>query len=218
TLFLAGHETTALALVHALYLLARHPEIDARFHDEVTAVLGPPGPASAPSLSPSPAPPALPACDAVARLDLTRRILDEAMRLYPPAWATAREVQRPFELRGRRFEPGVQLVISQWVLHRDPRWFPDPERFDPDRWLPARATTTPRMAYLPFGGGPRICIGNHFALTEAVLVLARIGQRFRVTVPPGAALAFHPSITLRPQGSGLCGRVIARPGPRSAVV
>lgn len=215
TLFLAGHETTALALVHALYLLARHPEIEARFHDEVTAVLGPPGPASAPASSASPV---LPASDAVARLALTRRIIDEAMRLYPPAWATAREVQRPFELRGRRLEPGTQLVISQWILHRDPRWFPEPERFDPDRWLPARATMAPRMAYLPFGGGPRICIGNHFALTEAVLVLARIGQRFRVTVPRDAALTFRPSVTLRPQGSGLCGRVIARPGPRNAVV
>jgi cytochrome P450 len=209
TLFLAGHETTALALVHALYLVARHPEIEARFHDEVTAVLGPPDAAVTP--------PAPSASDAVARLDLTRRILDEAMRLYPPAWAIAREVQRPFELRGQRFETGAQLVISQWVLHRDPRWFPEPERFDPDRWLPERATSAPRMAYLPFGGGPRICIGNHFALTEAVLVLARIGQRFRVVVPPDAPLAFRPSVTLRPQGSGLRGRVIARGSSRSAV-
>jgi cytochrome P450 len=209
TLFLAGHETTALALVHALYLLARHPAIEARFHDEVTNVLGPPS--ALPGASP-----ALSASDAVARLSLTRRIIDEAMRLYPPAWVIAREVLQPFELRGQRFEAGAQLVISQWVLHRDPRWFPDPERFDPDRWLPARATATPRMAYLPFGAGPRICIGNHFALTEAVLVLARIGQRFRVLVPPDAALAFRPSITLRPQGSGLCGRVIARGGPASA--
>lgn len=199
TLFLAGHETTALALVHALYLLARHPDIEARFHAEVTAVLGPPGTVSA-----------LPAGDAVARLDLTHRILDEAMRLYPPAWAIAREVQRPFALHGQRFEPGVQLVISPWVMHRDPRWFPAPERFDPDRWLPARVTATPRMAYLPFGGGPRICIGKHFALTEAVLVLARVGQRFRVTVPGGTALAFRPSVTLRPRDSGLRGRAIAR--------
>jgi cytochrome P450 len=213
TLFLAGHETTALALVHALFLLARHPAIEARFHDEVTAVLGPPSGVPGASAMPSGA---LSASDAVARLELTRRILDEAMRLYPPAWATAREVQRSFELRGRRFEPGAQLVISQWVLHRDPRWFPEPERFDPDRWLPERASTVPRMAYLPFGGGPRICIGNHFALTEAVLVLARIGQRFRVIVPPDAALAFRPSITLRPQGSGLCGRVIARAPVRAA--
>jgi cytochrome P450 len=221
TLFLAGHETTALALVHALYLLARHPAIEARFHDEVAAVLGPPGSGvpSAPGASPGASPGVSntpPASDVVARLPLTRRIIDEAMRLYPPAWAISREVQRPFELRGRRFEPGAQLVISQWVLHRDPRWFPEPERFDPDRWLPARATATPRMAYLPFGGGPRICIGNHFALTEAVLVLARMGQRFRVIVTRDATLAFRPSITLRPQGSGLRGRVIARAGSHGA--
>lgn len=207
TLFLAGHETTALALVHALYLLARHPEIEARFHEEVTAVLGPPGAAAARA----------PAGDALARLSLTRRILDEAMRLYPPAWAISREVQRPFALGDRRLRRGAQLVISQWVLHRDPRWFPAPERFDPDRWLPERAAAIPRMAYLPFGGGPRVCIGNHFALTEAVLVLARIGQRFRVLVPQGATLAFHPSVTLRPRGEGLPGRVSARSIPRQAL-
>jgi cytochrome P450 len=200
TLFLAGHETTALALVHALYLLARHPEIEARFHEEVAAVLGPPGHGD----------PDLAASDAVARLDLTRRILEEAMRLYPPAWAIGREVRRPFTLRDHHFDVGTQLVISQWVLHRDPRWFPEPERFDPDRWLPERASRIPRMAFLPFGGGPRICIGNHFAMTESVLVLARIGQRFRVEVRPGTELAFRPSVTLRPRDGGLRGRVVAR--------
>jgi cytochrome P450 len=202
TLFLAGHETTALALAYALHLVSTHPEIEARFHDEVTAVLGPPAAARAT--------PALPASEVVERLPLTRRILDEAMRLYPPVWSIAREVRRPFEVRGRRFPAGAQLVISQWVLHRDPRWFPEPERFDPDRWLPSRAAAIPRMAYLPFGGGPRICIGNHFGLTEAVLVLARIGQRFRVVLPAGATLAFQPSVTLRPRDSGQQGRVIAR--------
>ena len=203
TLFLAGHETTALALVHALYLLARHPGIEARFHDEVSAVLGAPGHTD----------PDLPASDAAARLVHTERVLKEAMRLYPPVWAIGREVRRPFALRSQHFDVGAQLAVSQWVLHRDPRWFPAPERFDPDRWLPERAAGIPRMAFLPFGGGPRICIGNHFAMTEAVLVLARIGQRFRVELPAGPAgteLAFRPSVTLRPRDGGLRGRVIAR--------
>jgi cytochrome P450 len=200
TLFLAGHETTALALVHALYLLAGHPEIEARFHDEVSAVLGAPGHTD----------PDLPASDAAARLVHTERVLKEAMRLYPPAWAIGREVRRPFALRSRHFDAGAQLAVSQWVLHRDPRWFPAPERFDPDRWLPERAAGIPRMAFLPFGGGPRICIGNHFAMTEAVLVLARIGQRFRVELPAGTELAFRPSVTLRPRDGGLRGRVLAR--------
>lgn len=200
TLFLAGHETTALLLVHALYCLARHPDVEARFHEEVAAVLGPPGHTD----------PDLAASDAVARLDLTRRILEETMRLYPPVWAIGREVRRPFALRGQRFEVGAQIAISQWVLHRDPRWFPEPERFDPDRWLPERAARIPRMAFLPFGGGPRICIGNHFAMTEGALALARIGQGFRVTLPPGTELAFRPSVTLRPRDGGLRGRVLAR--------
>ena len=114
TLFLAGHETTALALAHALYLVATHPEIEARFHDEVTEVLGPPEAARAPQ--------ALPASDAVARLPLTRRILDEAMRLYPPAWSIAREVQRPFELRGRRLAPGA-LISARAPLAELPAAF-----------------------------------------------------------------------------------------------
>lgn len=200
TLFLAGHETTSLVLVHALYLLARHPGIEARFHDEVSAVLGAPGHTD----------PDLPASDAAARLVYTERVLKEAMRLYPPVWAFGREVRRPFALRSQRFDVGAQIAVSQWVLHRDPRWFPAPERFDPDRWLPERAAGIPRMAFLPFGGGPRICIGNHFAMTEAVLVLARIGQRFRVELPAGTKLAFRPSVTLRPHDGGLRGRVIAR--------
>jgi cytochrome P450 len=200
TLFLAGHETTALALVHALYLLARHPEIEARFHDEVSAVLGAPGHTD----------PALAARDAAARLVYTERVLKEAMRLYPPVWAIGREVRRPFSLRDQHFDAGAQIAVSQWVLHRDPRWFAEPERFDPDRWLPERAAGIPRMAFLPFGGGPRVCIGNHFAMTESVLVLARIGQRFRVELPAGTELAFRPSVTLRPADGGLRGRVIAR--------
>ena len=132
---------------------------------------------------------------------LSGRIIKEAMRLYPPVWAIGREVVGEFELRGFSLPKGAQLVASQWVVHRDPRWFPNPEAFDPGRWLPERAgpDRIPRYAYFPFGLGPRICIGNHFATMEAVLVLATIGQRFHLELCPGQRLDFDPAITLRPK-------------------
>lgn len=183
TLFLAGHETTALALVHALYLLSKHPEVEARFHAELGAVLdGRPATAAD-----------------VKALEYTGRIIKETMRLYPPVWAMGREVVNEIELGGHAIPPGAQALISQWVVHRDPRWYPDPEAFDPDRWLPERARNLPRMAYFPFGAGPRICIGNHFATMEAVLLLAAMGQRFHLELLPGQRLEFSPSVTLRPK-------------------
>ena len=183
TLFLAGHETTALALVHALYLLSKHPEIEARFHAELTEVLGD-RPATAAD---------------VKALEYTGRIIKETMRLYPPVWVVGRQVVNEIELGGHRVPRGAQILASQWVVHRDPRWYDDPEAFDPDRWLPERAGKLPRMAYFPFGAGPRICIGNHFATMEAVLLLATMGQRFHLELLPGQNLEFSPSVTLRPR-------------------
>ncbi|MEM9489043.1 MAG: cytochrome P450, partial [Myxococcota bacterium] len=194
TLFLAGHETTALALVHALYWLARRPEICERFNQELDSVLGQ----------------RQPGWDDVAALDLTGRVIKEAMRLYPPVWSIGREVTEAFEVAGYRLPVGAQIVASQWVVHRDPRWFPDPETFEPDRWLPERCGQLPRYAYFPFGLGPRICIGNHFATTEAILLLAQIGQRFRVEPLSREPLVFTPSVTLRPRGDGLRVRLRAR--------
>lgn len=194
TLFLAGHETTALLLAHTFYLLSKHPEIERRLHAEIVEVLGG----------------RLPTADDVRALPYTERVLKETMRLYPPAWTTGREAAEEVEIGGHVIPKGAQILTSQWVVHRDPRWFPNPEGFDPDRWAPERAKDIPRFAYFPFGGGPRICIGNHFAMMEATLILAIIGQRFRIELLPGERLALKPSVTLRQAGPGLGVRLVAR--------
>ncbi|APR79856.1 cytochrome P450 [Minicystis rosea] len=194
TLFLAGHETTALALAHTFYLLSKHPDIERRLHAEIASVLGG----------------RLPTADDVRALPYTERVLKEAMRLYPPAWTTGREVAEEVEIGGYVLPKGAQILTSQWVVHRDPRWFPNPEGFDPDRFAPERAKDLPRFAYFPFGGGPRICIGNHFAMMEATLLLAVIVQRFRIELLPGQQLSLKPSVTLRQAGPGLRVRVRER--------
>jgi len=194
TLFLAGHETTSLALSHCLYLLSKHPEIERRLHHEIQSVLGD----------------RLPTADDARSLPYTDWVMKEAMRLYPPAWATGREVLEPYELRGVKIPPKSQLVCSQWIVHRDARWFPNPEGFDPERWSPSRAKDIPRFAYFPFGGGPRVCIGNHFAMLEATLLLALVVRRFRVELVAGQRLDLAPAVTLRQKGAGLLVTLRAR--------
>jgi cytochrome P450 len=187
TLFLAGHETTSLALSHAFYLLGKNPDVLARVQAEVDTVLGG----------------RLPTESDVPKLSLTERVIKEAMRLYPPAWVTGREVAQPITIAGRTIPVGTQVIVSQWLVHRDPRWWPRPEAFDPDRFLPELAKTRPRFAYFPFGGGPRVCIGSHFAMLEAVLMLALIASRFEVELLPFEQLRFAPSVTLQPKGGGV---------------
>ncbi len=194
TLFLAGHETTSLALSHVFYLLGKHPEIEARLHAELESVLGG----------------RLPTQEDVPKLVYADRIVKEAMRLYPPAWVTGREVARSIELAGRTIPPKTQVVVSQWIVHRDPRWWPSPEAFDPDRFLPEVVKTRPKFAYFPFGGGPRVCIGNHFAMMEAVLMLAIIATRFQVELLPFEELEFSPSVTLQPKDRGVRVRFVPR--------
>lgn len=196
TLFLAGHETTAIALGYSLYLLAKHPEIEARVVAELERVLAGRMPGHAD----------------FEKLELTTRVVKEAMRLYPPVWAIGRELTQDLELGGFPLKKGTQLALCQWLVHHDRRWFPDPEAFDPDRWLEPRARALPRFAYFPFGGGPRVCIGNHFAMMEAVLVLAVIARRFHLELDSGTELEFLPSITLRPK-HGLPMRIRARRPP-----
>lgn len=181
-LYLAGHETTALALSWAWLLLSRNPSAWERLGAELDAVLGDRDPTVADV-------PALPYCDAVIR---------ESMRLYPPAYSVGREALEDVELGGFRIPAGSQIWILQWAVHRDPRWFPDPERFAPERWEEDLLRKLPRYAYFPFGGGPRLCIGNNFAMLEAVLVLATLARRFRPEVHRAPGLQF--SITLRPRG------------------
>jgi cytochrome P450 len=194
TLFLAGHETTALTLAHTLYLLSRHPDVERALHEEVARVLGDRAPTAAD----------------VKALPYTERVLKESMRLYPPAWTLGREAHEEVVVQGRRLPKGAQIMVSQWVVHRDPRWFPNPEGFDPDRWLPERAKSIPRFAYFPFGAGPRVCIGNHFAMMEATLILALIVRDWRVELLGGQRLELKPSVTLRQRGAGLKVRLARR--------
>ena len=170
TLFLAGHETTAVALSWTWYLLAQHPEVDARLAEELRVTLGgrPPAVADLPALQ------------------YTETIVTESMRLYPPAYGIGREAARPTEVAGHSVAPGGIVIIPTWVVHRDARWFAEPETFRPERWANDAARRLPRLAYFPFGGGPRQCIGNTFATMEAILILAAIAQRFRLSCCPAS--------------------------------
>jgi cytochrome P450 len=183
TLFMAGHETTAVALSWTWYLLARHPEVEARVAEELRTVLG----GRAPTLADLP------------RLTYTERVVTESMRLYPPAYVMGREATRPTEVAGYPVARNVIVVIPTWVVHRDARWFDEPEAFRPDRWAAERARSLPRYAYFPFGGGPRQCIGNAFAMMETVLLLTTIAQRCRLTLVPGQRVTPTPYVTLRPE-------------------
>jgi cytochrome P450 len=135
----------------------------------------------------------------VAELRYTGQVMKESMRLYPPAWGIGRQAQEPFEVGGYQFEKGTYVFICQYITHRDARYFPDPERFDPERWSEEAASKIPRFAYLPFGGGPRVCIGRAFAAMEATLLLATVAQRFRLTLDAGHRVVPLTSITLRPK-------------------
>lgn len=182
TLFLAGHETTALATSYALFLLACHPEIQEEVAAELDAVLG----ARTPTI------------DDVSRLHATTRALKEGMRLYPPAWSIGRQAMRPVHVGGHDLPAGTQFAIFQYGLHRDPRHFPEPERFLPGRWTEDFERSLPKLAYMPFGAGPRICIGNTFAMVEGVLLLACLLRRFHVELAQAPHLDLLFSITLRP--------------------
>lgn len=183
TIFLAGHETTANALTWTWYLLSEHPDVEARFHREVDVALGG----------------RLPSADDLPSLPFTRMVLAESMRLYPPAWILGRRALAPFQANGYEVPSRSIVLMSQYLMHRDARWFPDPERFDPDRFSPAGQAERPRFAYFPFGGGPRVCIGEQFAWMEGVIALATIAQRWRLRLVRGHPVALQPIITLRPK-------------------
>ncbi|HEU4643593.1 MAG TPA: cytochrome P450, partial [Gemmatimonadaceae bacterium] len=184
TLLMAGHETTANWLTWTWYLLARHPHVEACLHAELDDVLRgrPPEP------------------DDVARLPYTRNVLSESLRLYPPAWALERRAIADFEAGGHRIRKGTQVIVSQYLVHRDPRWWHEPERFDPTRWAEPADATRPKFAYFPFGAGTRLCIGEHFAWMEAALVLATLAQRWRLRYARSQPPVPEPLITLRPRG------------------
>lgn len=168
TLFLAGHETTALATGFSWYLLAQHPQYFARLRAE--------------------------------GLPFALQVLKESMRLYPPAYGLARSAVRDTAIGGFPIKEGELVFMAQWLLHRDPRYFKDPLRFDPDRFLPEREALIPKYAYFPFSGGRRVCIGNHFALTEGQIILDTLAKRFSMELVSRRAMKFKPLITLRPKG------------------
>jgi cytochrome P450 len=188
TIFMAGHETTALALTWTWYLLSQHPAVEARLHAELEGVL-----AGRP-----------PRHEDLAKLPYTRMVIEESMRLYPPAHTLSRAAMGDDEVLGRRIPKGSQILIVPWLLHRNPRLWESPERFDPERFAPDRAASRHRFAYIPFGAGPRICIGAAFAMAEAMLILATVAQRYRLRLKPGFPVDPQGLITLRPRhGMGM---------------
>jgi cytochrome P450 len=184
TLFLAGHETTANSLCWSLYLLSQHPEVEARLRGELDQVLA----GRAPTLEDLP------------RLEYTRRVRDESMRLYPPAWVTERKALGEDVLCGYRIPAGVTVGISQYATHRNPEFWENPQAFDPDRFSPERSASRHSYAYFPFGGGPRQCIGKNLALLETHLALAMLLQRFRFELEPDRPIKTDPQVTLRLKG------------------
>jgi cytochrome P450 len=183
TIFLAGHETTANALTWTWYLLSQHPEIEARFHAEVDEVLKG----------------ALPTAEDFPRLRYTEMVFAEAMRLYPPAWVIGRRALGDYRINGYAIPARTILLISPYLMHHDARFFPDPFRFDPERWTPEAKESRPKFSYFPFGGGPRVCIGESFAWMEGALVLATIAQRVKMRLAPGHPVELNPLVTLRPK-------------------
>ncbi len=182
TLFLAGHETTALALTYALRLLSLHPQVAERARREVKHVVG----QRSPTLQDLPG------------LTFLRAVLDETLRLFPPAWALPRVSLQDRALGEFACKAGTEVIIAPWIMHRDQRFFTQPELFRPERWL--AKSELPRCIYMPFGAGPRVCIGNHFALTEALVVLAVFLGRGDFHLQNGPLLKLSPAVTLRPSG------------------
>ena len=194
TLFAAGHETTSNALAWTWYLLSQHPEVEAKLHREVDEVLNG----------------RLPTLQDLPQLPYAEMVLKEAMRLYPPAWTLSARQAVEDTMVGDHLIPKDRLIfVAPFVMHRRPEFYPEPERFDPERFTPENEKKLPRYAYIPFGAGPRVCIGNSFAMMEAHLILATIAQRFRLELDPSQEIDINPMITLSPK-YGLKMRVIER--------
>ncbi|MDX1992953.1 MAG: cytochrome P450 [bacterium] len=185
TLFLAGHETTANALTWTWYLLAQHPAVEQKLHEELDRVLQ----GKAPTLAD------------LKHLPYTEQVLQEAMRLYPPVWNMSRQALMDVEIGGFIIAKGGEVNLNTYAMHHDARWWEEPERFLPERFSPENQSRIPRMAYLPFSTGPRVCIGNSFALMEARLILATVASRYRLRLIAGQPpVQMEPLIALRPKG------------------
>jgi cytochrome P450 len=183
TVFLAGYETMAIALTWTWYLLSQNPEVETKMQAEIDRVLAG----------------RLPTYDDLPQLKYCEMVLAESMRLYPPAWAMGRQALKPFQLGPYSLPAKTTVVISQFVTHRDPHYFTDPLRFDPERHTPEAKAARPRFSYFPFGMGPRQCIGEAFAWMEGVLVLSTLAQKFRFKHVDGHKVVAQPLFTLRPK-------------------
>ena len=183
TIFLAGHETTSNALTWTWFLLSENPDVERKLHDELNAVLGG----------------RIPTVDDFPRLRYTEMVITEAIRLYPPAWIMGRRALDDYQVGPYTIPARAIVIISQYVMHHDMRYFPDPFRFDPQRWTPEARASRPQFSYFPFGGGPRRCIGDGFAMMEAIMVLATLAQTWSLHLAPGQQVALQPLITLRPK-------------------
>ncbi|MBE9193624.1 cytochrome P450 [Gloeocapsopsis crepidinum LEGE 06123] len=183
TLFLAGHETTANAMTWTWFLLAQHAQVEAKLQEELQTVLGDRTPTVAD----------------LRQLRYTEQIVLEAMRLYPPVWGMSRVAKHECVLGGYNVKAGTTVFMSQWITHRDSRFFDQPEVFYPERWADNQINRLPRFAYFPFGGGQHICIGKAFAMMEAILLLATLASKFRLTLQPNHPVVLQPSLTLRPR-------------------
>jgi cytochrome P450 len=182
TLYLAGHETTAQTLTWTWYLLSQHPHVEDKLVSEWRDNLAG----------------TTPSAETLPRLSYTAAVIAESMRLFPPVYVIGREAITDVELGGYRVKRGYTVLMSQWVNHRDPKYFPEPEEFRPERWADGLAKRIPKFAYYPFGGGQRMCVGNTFASMEATIILAAVGQQYQFTLNPDAVIALKPQITLLP--------------------
>ena len=183
TLFLAGQESTANALTWTLYLISQYPEVERKMHQEITGVLGG----------------RLPALEDLGKLSYTQRVFKEALRLYPPAWAVARRAVDDYWVEGYHIPAGADIFMSQYVVHRDQRFYNEPLKFDPDRWTGDFESALPKFAYFPFGGGPRRCIGEPFAWMEGVIVIASIISEWKMRLVPNQRIVPDALITIRPK-------------------
>src|SRR5262249_21600774 len=183
TLFLAGHETTANALAWTWYLLSQNPDVEATLHSELDRVLGG----------------RIPSVDDVAGLDYTERVFTESMRCYPPVWVMGRRAVGSYKLGEYTIPAGSIVLLSQYVMHHNQQYYPEPFKFDPNRWTAEARAKRPRYSYFPFGGGPRLCIGEQFAWMEGILIIATLAQRWKLRTVSSQAPQLQPLITLRPR-------------------
>jgi len=183
TLFLAGHETTANALTWTWYLLSQHPGVESRLHEELDQVLAG----------------QLPQADDLPQLVIAEKVVAESMRLYPPAWIIGRRTLQDYEIASYRLPANTLVLMSPFIMHRDARYYPNPLRFDPERWTTEAKAARPRFSYFPFGGGSRQCIGEAFAWMEGILLVAAFAQRWRFRLVQGHPVVPRPLVTLRPK-------------------